>query len=305
MAGLNVIKQIHQYKSFGLNITSEISFPELYEISFDGEGDLFIEVGELTEVFTEKAAPNKRVVVEENLVLFQVPNLAIFCIRGGNSIVFSPFPNSDQDKIRLYLLGTCMGTILLQKKTLCLHGSAIAIDGKAYAFVGESGVGKSTLATAFIMRDFQLISDDVIAINFDEQNRPFIMPSYPQQKLWEQSLNEFGLDSKRYFPLFERETKFAVPVDNPIKVPILLAGVIELNVIESDSIQYEKIEGLNKIATLFQHTYRSSFINRLELSDWHFKETIKLLKCVQISKLGRPKNQFTAHELVSLILKHI
>jgi hypothetical protein len=302
---LNLTKQFYQYKSFGLNITSEIRFPELYQNAFEGGGDLFVEAGLLAEIWNEKATPNSQVFVEKNLVLFKIPNLAIFCIKNGNCIIFSQELGADQEKIRLYLLGTCMGTVLLQKKTLCLHGSAIAINGKAYAIIGESGVGKSTLASAFIMQDFQLISDDVIAINFDHQDTPFVMPSYPQQKLWEQSLNEFGMDTKRYLPLFERETKFAVPVDNPIKTPIQLAGVIELNVIGNDSIKYEKIEGLSKIATLFQHTYRRSFINKLELSDWHFKEIVKLLKRVQISKLCRPINQFTAHELVSVVLKNM
>ena len=37
----------------------------------------------------------------------------------------------DEDIIRLYILGTCMGAILMQRKILPLHGSAIAINGKA------------------------------------------------------------------------------------------------------------------------------------------------------------------------------
>ncbi|WP_310259038.1 aldolase [Fictibacillus barbaricus] len=298
-------KQTYQYNTFGLSISSEIQLPELFPTPFYGEGDVHIEVSDLTQIWEQKVSPNTQVFVERNFVLFQIPDLAIFCIRDGNSIVFSPFLNLDLDKIRLYLLGTCMGTILLQKKILGLHGSAIAINGKAYAFIGESGVGKSTLASAFILQDFKLISDDVIAINFDNQNNPIMMPSYPQQKLWKESLIKFGMDSKKYQPLFERETKFAVPVENPVKVPIELAGVIELEVNDSDSIKYEKIKGLNKIATLFQHTYRSSFINRLELSDWHFKETVKLLDKIQINKLSRPKNQFTAHELVAVVLDNI
>jgi hypothetical protein len=305
VAWLYVTEQAYQYKTFGLNIMSEIHFPELYPTSFYGEADLLIEAGDLSSVWIEKAKPNTQVFVEKNLVLFRIPELALFCVRDGSYITFTPLENADLNKIRLYLLGTCMGTILLQKKTLCLHGSAIAIDGKAYAFVGESGVGKSTLASAFIMQQFQLISDDVIAIQFDELGIPFVMPSYPQQKLWAESLHEFGMDSKKYVPLFERETKYAVPVENPIKEPIQLAGVIELNVIESESIKYESIEGLEKISALFQHTYRRSFIHRLELTDWHFKETVKLLKSVHVSRLSRPNNQFTAHELVSVVLNKI
>lgn len=42
-----------------------------------------------------------------------------------------------------------MGAILFQKKILPVHGSAIDIDEKAYGFIGDSGEGKSILASAF------------------------------------------------------------------------------------------------------------------------------------------------------------
>lgn len=306
MGNLNLTKQVYQYNSFGLNITSEICFPELFVTTFNGCGDVQIGIGNLTELWNKKVTSNSQVFVEKNLVLFKIPNLSIFCIKNSNSIIFSPELGADQDKIRLYLLGTCMGTLLLQKKILCLHGSAVAIDGKAYAFVGDSGAGKSTIAAAFALKNFQLISDDVIAINFDNQDKPLVMPSYPQQKLWEESLIGFGMNSINYKPLFERETKYAVPVKNPIIVPIPLAGIIELNVIENESsIRYESLDGLHRVQTLFQHTYRSSFIRRLKLSDWHFRETVKLINRIQMSKLSRPTQQFTVHEMVSMVLKNI
>ena len=49
-------------------------------------------------------------------------------------------------------LGTCMGALLMQRKIFPFHGSAIAINGKAYAIVGDSGAGKSTLASAFLKK---------------------------------------------------------------------------------------------------------------------------------------------------------
>ena len=76
-----------------------------------------------------------------------------FCIQEGKRIIVSPIEGSDEDEIRLYILGTCMGAILMQRKILPLHGSAVAIDGKAYAIVGDSGAGKSTLASAFLTKD--------------------------------------------------------------------------------------------------------------------------------------------------------
>ena len=107
----------------------------------------------------------KELVVKENLVMFQIPDIATFLIQDGKTISFLPLKGYDEDIIRIYLLGTCMGSLLMQRKVYPLHGSAVVIDGKAYAFVGESGAGKSTLALTFLNHGYQLLSDDVIAVS--------------------------------------------------------------------------------------------------------------------------------------------
>ena len=84
---------------------------------------------------------------------FRILLISIF--KDGNKIIVSPLDEIDEDVIRLYILGTCMGAILMQRKILPLHGSAIAINGKAYAIVGDSGAGKSTLASAFLKKGYQ------------------------------------------------------------------------------------------------------------------------------------------------------
>ena len=77
-----------------------------------------------------------------------------------------------------------MGAILMQRKVFPLHGSAIAINGKAYAFVGDSGAGKSTLASAFLNKGYQLLSDDVIAVSLSQDENihlllhPILSKSY-------------------------------------------------------------------------------------------------------------------------------
>ena len=100
----------------------------------------------------------------------------------------------------------------MQRKVLPLHGSVVAINGKAYAFIGDSGVGKSTLASAFLAKGYELLSDDVIAVSLNQENCPIINPSYPQQKLWQESLNAFGMETSQYRPVYQRETKYAIPV---------------------------------------------------------------------------------------------
>ncbi|WP_440603803.1 aldolase [Bacillus sp. GB_SG_008] len=304
---INTVRNV-AYKAFGLRIVSEIPLPELPQMSEQKDmADITIEIADLSGQWRKYTAEQQqRFVVEENVVMFQVPHTAIFSIQEGKKIIFSPILGAEEDKIRLYILGTCMGALLMQRKILPLHGSAIAIDGKAYALVGDSGAGKSTLASAFLCKGYQLLSDDVIAVSLSYENSPFVMPSYPQQKLWQESLNEFGMETTHYRPLFERETKYAVPVSSQFFAdPLPLAGVIELVKTENESIKILRTEGLERLYTLFRHTFRNFLIPRLGLMEWHFANSANMVNKIDMFQLQRPTSRFTAHELVSLILSSL
>ncbi|PEJ58440.1 aldolase [Bacillus sp. AFS002410] len=292
------------YKAFGLSVQSELPLPELTQLGqMEEKADVFIKVEDLSAKWLEMDAPQNKFVVKENFVMFEVPNTAIFSIQSGVEILITPHTGAEEAKIRLYVLGTCMGAILLQRKVLPLHGSAVAINGKAYAIVGNSGAGKSTLASAFLSKGYKLLSDDVIAVTFNEDNKPYVFPAYPQQKLWQESLDEFGLQTENYQPLFERETKYAVPVHSHFYSGSLpLAGVIELVRTESEEIELVRLEKLECLRTLFFHTFRQSFIHRLGLTQWHFLNSTKILNSVNVFQVKRPISKFTVHELVSIIL---
>ena len=281
--------------------------PELPKILGKEEKiDIIIELADLKDLWNELAGPNPYFIVKENLVMFKIPNSGTYCIENGNKIIVSPINGSKEDHIRLYILGSCMGALLMQRKILPLHGSAIAINGKAYAIVGDSGAGKSTLASALLNKGYQLLSDDVIPVSLSSQNIPMVTPAYPQQKLWEESLNAFGMKSNNYRPIFDRETKFAIPVISQFSSQSLpLAGVFELVKTEADEIGIEPILNLQRLHTLYYHTYRNFFIDRLGLREWHFHMIASCVNKIQMYQLQRPINQFTANDLTTLILNTI
>jgi hypothetical protein len=301
---LNILKKV-VYRAFGLYITSEIPLPELTK---KGELKDFIDVeitiGDLTTDWVLTGASIKDVYVKENLVMFLIHDMAIFSIAEGKRIVVSPLAGFSEDEARLYILGTCMGAILLQRKILPLHGSAIVIDGKAYAFVGDSGAGKSTLASAFIKSGYQLLTDDVIAVTLSKDDIPVVTPSYPQQKLWQESLNEFGMEIHQYRPLLDRETKYAIPVTSHFTAEsIPLAGIFELLKTGKEEIEIHPVQGLERLHTLFYHTYRNFMISPAGLMEWHFNTMTRIVNKMDIFQLRRPVSRFTAHDLPLLILK--
>src|SRR5690625_3370209 len=295
------------YKAFGFTISSDYDFPELPLVTnWNSPTDIVIMKVDLSQLWAEESNPNDYFVMKEDFVLFHVPDVAIYLIRKGKEIFVSPITGSAEDQVRIFILGTCMGVILMQRNILPLHGSAIVIDEKAYAIVGDSGAGKSTLASAFLKRGYQLLSDDVIPITLTEDDIPIVTPAYPQQKLWLESLNEFGIESKSLRPLIDRETKFAVPVlDQFFAKPAVLAGIFELTRIDDDDIIVSQIQSLEGLSTLFYHTYRNFLVERMDMMEWHFNITAKMMDHLNIYQISRPKTRFTANELVDLILSKI
>ncbi|RBP88294.1 hypothetical protein DFO70_11564 [Cytobacillus firmus] len=303
---LNTLNKV-AYKAFGLNMISEISLPELPMISDEKTKiDILIKLGNLKEKWMRLSESNRYLIVENNEVYFQVPNTATYLIKNGNTILVDPMEGSDLDHLRLYLLGTCMGALLMQRKILPLHGSAVAINGKAYAIVGDSGAGKSTLASAFLRKGYQLLSDDVIPVYLSDHNIPIVPPAYPQQKLWQESLDAFGMKTNSYRPIFDRETKFAIPVISQFSSCSLpLGGVFELVKTLNNEISISPISNLERLHTLFYHTYRNFLIPRLDLMNWHFQLTAQIANQIKLFQIQRPVERFTANDLTALILEQI
>ncbi|MED4534431.1 aldolase [Metabacillus fastidiosus] len=299
------IKEV--YKAFGLTVCSDIHLPELPVLeNHQMKEDIFIQKADLTALWNETGI-NGRFVAKNNQVIFKVQDTAIFCIEQGTKIIVSALQDASEDKIRLFILGTCMGIILMQRGTLPLHGSTVAVNGKAYAFIGESGAGKSTVASAFIKEGYPLLTDDVIAVSLANDERiPYVIPSYPQQKLWLESLEQLSMDADGYNPLFERETKYAIPVCSAYcSEQLPLAGIFELVKTGNESVEICELNKLKQFQKLYAHTFRHLLIPRLGLLEWHFNSAAEILKHLNFYQIKRPVKGFTANIIVSNILQHI
>lgn len=295
------------YKAFGFTITTEYPLPELEPLNiYLNFPDITIKKGKLEEKWDEVSEPNRYFYIVENLCMFEIPGTAIFQVKNGKEIIVSAVEEAEEDHIRLYLLGTCMGAILMQRRILPLHGSAVAINGKAYAIVGDSGAGKSTTASALLQKGYELISDDVIPVTFTVDDTPVVTPAYPQQKLWQESLNQFGMESNNLRPIIDRESKFAIPVSAQFATTILpLAGIFELVKTEEETTTFTLIQGLNRLHTLFLHTYRNFFLSRAGLMEWHFQTTTKLANKMPFYRIQRSSSEFTANQITDFIINSI
>lgn len=80
------------------------------------------------------------------------------------------------------LFGPVIGFVLHLRGTPCLHASAVAVNGRAVAFLGHSGAGKSTITAALVRRGYPALTDDVLALDRRE-GRFFVRPGHSVLRL--------------------------------------------------------------------------------------------------------------------------
>ena len=112
-----------------------------------------------------------------------------FWMNDDGSDVWAVWPESScLEDSATYLLGPVLGILLRRRGMTCLHASAVAWEGKAVAFVGDAGAGKSTTAAMLIENSWTGLSDDIVAL--EEIAGGFVVaPAYPYLSLWPESVN--------------------------------------------------------------------------------------------------------------------
>jgi hypothetical protein len=83
----------------------------------------------------------------------------------GSNIVWYPRPGAPLEIGRNDILGRVLSIALHARGVLALHGSAVALQRDAIAFLAPKHHGKSTLATALVNAGGTLLTDDTIAVD--------------------------------------------------------------------------------------------------------------------------------------------
>ncbi|MCW8999570.1 MAG: hypothetical protein OQK04_12750, partial [Kangiellaceae bacterium] len=244
---------MRHYKAFGLNIVSELELPSLILAPFKN-ADVWIKKGKVSKnglIAPKRIRPFCQQAPSE--IWLHVPGIARFYISQGNKVIVEPYEDADEQSVRLFILGSCMGAIMHQKNRLVIHGNAIRFGDGCVIFSGKSGTGKSTLAAALYQKGYEVLADDLAVI--DEQLN--VQPSYPQMKLWQDSAEKLGLDICQLNKIRLQIDKYAYPMDRGFCQKALpVKAIYVLNNHKNDQFLLQPIEGADKLPPLKNHTYR-------------------------------------------------
>jgi hypothetical protein len=269
------------HKAFALTIASE--FPLIELPPGDGAPDVEVTAGRVDGV--EPDNDGWKVIAAPGEVRGWIPGGGAFRVRDGREIVVEPVPDHDERALRLGIVGPLLGVILTQRGRFVLHASTVAIDGKAIAFFGPSGRGKSTLTAAFTRAGYPLIADDMTVIDSSGE-QPFVQPGFPRVKLWPDSATALEHDVE-HLPLIHPErTKRSLQLDHAFHTePLPLARCYLLD--DGDEESSTALAPHATLMALIGSTYQAQWLHETGASGANLLHCAALVRSGVVRRLRR------------------
>ena len=266
-----------------------------------------IETSYVAEYKSECGEPALRVfrVLDGNYYRFNYADATEFLVDRAGTEVWADWsaPLTLEDT-STYLLGPVMGFIMLLRGIVCLHASAIAIDGKAIALLGPAGSGKSTTAAAFSERGYSILAEDVVTLD-DRGEQFFVRPGYPCIRLWPASVKAlYGSENhlpkltpnwdKCYLDLTERA--FSAE-------PLPLAAIYHLRERRHDAVApfVQTLDRAEGLLSLIANTYATKLMDK-QMRAREFELLTRVLNNVPLRRVTPHADPARIPELCDTIL---
>jgi len=258
---------VPSYTVFGLNLQSSIPIRHLRPAENDR-----VDVRVLSESLElpEKNSGNWYFPGGEGLYV-HVPGVALFHIL-ADRITVDHFTETTES-VELYLTGSVFGALLYLRGFIPLHGCAVKTSDGVATFMGESGVGKSTLAAAFYQSGYQLFADDVTAVKLQD-GRFEVWPSPHRLRLLPETLEWLGIQISGEPEVLSG--KFVL--DGRRNFSQTAAKLTGLNFLQRGSRSVRRLKSTEPMLELMNNLYRPEFVEALGLQEKLFTNLAHLAR---------------------------
>jgi hypothetical protein len=229
--------------------------------------------------------------------LLQFPDLVVFLIsHTGDRIICFPEPDVPEDTIRHLLIDQVIPRVLGQMGQLVLHASAVQLyNGTGIIFLGDTGWGKSTIASSFHKNGARLITDDCLLIKIVKSNI-YCVPNYYGLRLYPDSSEAIFETNMQYEPVAHYSGKKRVvlsDIDNkpdgpvPVSAIFLLSDPGEDN---PDTVSVEKIHGADELMTILGQIFLVDVTDKQLIKKQFRNASDVVATAPAIFKLSYPRN---------------
>ena len=196
--------------------------------------------------------------------------------------------------IELRLLGSVLAYWLERRGLPSLHASAVAVNGRAAAFLSTHGAGKTGLAAALMRAGCDLLTDDLLPV--EEQAATFQgRPGYPQMRMWpDEALHMTG--AWEGLPRVHPElSKRRVPVGpdgfgmfHGSALPLACLYLPERLPDSSAPVEIREVSPRDALIELVRHSFLPHLVEAAGLQPARFDLFARLVRSVPVRRLRYP-----------------
>jgi hypothetical protein len=294
---------MYSYVSYGLGIHSILQLPELTPADVKLR-DVVINLGETGRPVPRTDHTGCYFDGQPNETFIFWDRVGGFLVRNGEEIIIEPLPGAEESLVRLPLLGAVLSVAIHQRGLVGLHASAVRVGDHAIAFLGPSGLGKSTMAAALYARGHAVLADDLVVLNAQDNSGVMLLPGFPQLKLFPEALSaSLGENPNLYptlLPGLDKRARMAQNGFSTRAVPIT-----SLYVLSNDAeFSVEPIPTKEKIPHLIRWGYGArTFKHWLKgaAASAHLQKCAAIANRLDFQFLNRPRSFETLPDLARTI----
>ncbi len=286
------------YLLYGLSISSSIPLPGLRRGG--GGNDVSVQQGSFELPQSLARGPAFGFAAEQDSAYLKCP-LGSFRVRAGTEVVAMPVPGAAPEFLARFISGHVSAILYYQRGVPALHASAVAVRGRAVAFVGGATVGKSPVASALVSRGHPLVSDDLLPLHLVD-GRALAYPGPPSMKLWPDTVRALGGDPDGMPSAWPEGEKRHRAVGRVARGPLPLARVYLLR--RADDHAIAPISGGEAVYALARHTYDSGLLHALDEARF-FRQSTGLFRATPVYRLQRAMALDLLPDLVQLLEEHL
>jgi hypothetical protein len=239
--------------------------------------------------------------------LIRIEDVSDYEVSRGRDIRVWPAAGARLKDVEIYLFGPAWATLCHQRGLLPLHASAILTQGGITAFAGHPGAGKSTTAALMASLGYELVTDDILPISFNEDSIPGAWPYLRRLKLHGGPIIQLALTpTELVSETLDKEKYFVLPRNAAHDKWSRLKALYVLEIDPTISqVSVDRITGADAVRAIVDQTYHFNFILGSRRFHDHLVFCTKLASQIAVYRLRRPPSFALGKELGSLICAHL
>jgi len=239
--------------------------------------------------------------------LLRFPELADFEVSAdGTEVTAYPAEDTDDATVEHLYINQLVPLALSRQGRPAFHASVVTVPGGAVAFLGKSGMGKSTLAASYALEDAAFLTDDSLLIE-ETDGGCNALPSHASLRLWEDSVEALVGDDHPAAGAISYSTKARLLAGDALRhtnesQPLLAAYLLQQE--GKPDVTIRPLTGQDRQMAWLSNSFLLDIEDR-DLLAQHFDWTHRISAVVPTFALDYPRDYGMLPEVRKAVRRHI